>query len=239
MVYKALSIVIFLREKSCSNFAPNLSIPLEKVLKISFCYAQKSPSMIPPDDLIAYNSCQLVARDKCHGVRPFGMGEVMRHTTGRIIVDCIRQDLTSLGGNIQLCLGQKCVTEHAIDSLCHSFDDPENEAFPLFDAKHAFNALNRRTALKNLKILCPFLHFALQNSCSHPSYLYIGKLTILVQESTTQGEPLAMAMYGIAILPLITRPLLDKLTQLGPKYGYLVNLPKCQLKINPRGESQA
>ena len=73
-----------------------------------------------------------------------------------------------------------------------------------------------------------------------------------------------MAMYGIAILPLISRlhndsltqkwcaddgsvvgklkdirALFDKLTQLGPKYGYLVNPPKCQLIIKPGGERQA
>ena len=73
-----------------------------------------------------------------------------------------------------------------------------------------------------------------------------------------------MAMYGIAILPLISRfhndsltqkwyaddgsvvgklkdirALFDKLTQLAPKYGYLVNPPKCQLIIKPGGERQA
>ena len=73
-----------------------------------------------------------------------------------------------------------------------------------------------------------------------------------------------MAMYGIAIIPLITRfhndsltqkyyaddgivvgklkyirALFDKLTQLVPKYGYLVNLPKCQLIIKPGAERQA
>ena len=72
-----------------------------------------------------------------------------------------------------------------------------------------------------------------------------------------------MAMYGIAILPLITilhndsltkkwyaddgsvvrklkdfRAHFDKLTQLGPRYGYLVNPPKCQLIIKPGGERQ-
>ena len=35
------------------------------------------------------------------------------------------------------------------------------------------------------------------------------------------------------------RALFDKLTQLGPKCGYLVNPPKCQLKIKPGGERQA
>ena len=49
-----------------------------------------STSIIPPDDLIAYNRCRLVALDKCPGVRPIGIGEVMRRITGRIIVNCIR-----------------------------------------------------------------------------------------------------------------------------------------------------
>ena len=220
-------------------------------------------SIIPPDDLIAYNGCRLVALDKCPGVRPIGIGEVMRRITGHIIVDCISQDLTSLGGNMQLCLGQKCGIEHAIHSLRYSFDDPENEAILLIDAKNAFNVINKRTAFENVKALCPSLHVALQNSYSHPSHLYIGKLTILSQEGTTQGDPLAVAMYGIGILPLISRlhndsltqkwcaddgsvlgklkdirALFDKLTQLGPKYGYLVNPPKCQL-IKPGGERQA
>ena len=163
--------------------------------------------------MIAYNGCRLVALDKCPGVRPIGIGEVMRRITGRIIVDCIRQDLTSLGGNMQLCLGPKCGIEHAIHSLRHSFDDPENEAILLIDAKNAFNMLNRRTALENVKALCPSLHVALQNSYSHPSHLYIGKSTILSQEGTTQGDPLAMAMYGIAILPRISRLHNDSLIQ--------------------------
>ena len=131
-------------------------------------------------------------------------------------------------------------------------------------AKTAFNVLNRRTALENVKALCPSLHVALQNSYSHPSHLYIVKLTILSQEGTTQGDPLAMAMYWIAILTLISRlhndsliqkwyaddgsvvgklkdigALFDKITQLGPKYGYFVNPPKCQLIIKPGGERQA
>ena len=155
-----------------------------------------------------------MAVDKCPGVRPIGIGEVLRRITGRIIIDCVRQDLTSLGGNMQLCLGEKCGIEHAIHSLRHSFDDPENEAILLIDAKNAFNVLNKQTALENVKALCPSLHVALQNSYSHPSHLYIGKSTILSQEGTTQGDPLAMAMYGIAILPLLTRLHNDSLTQI-------------------------
>ena len=109
-------------------------------------------SIIPPDDLIADNGCRLVALDKCPGVGSIGIGEVMRCITGRIIVDCIRQDLTFLGGNMQLCLGQKCGIEHAIHSLRRKFFDSGNEAI-LIDAKIALNVLNRRIALQNAKAL--------------------------------------------------------------------------------------
>ena len=56
---------------------------------------------------------------------------------------------------MQLCLGQKFGIEHAIHSRRHSFDDPEKEAILLIDAQNAFNVLNRRTALENVKALCP------------------------------------------------------------------------------------
>ena len=73
--------------------------------------------------------------DKCPGVKSIGIVEVLRHINGRLIVDCIRQDLTSLGGNMQLCLGQNFGVIHAIHSLLHSFDDQENKAILLIDAK--------------------------------------------------------------------------------------------------------
>ena len=107
--------------------------------------------------MIAYNDCRLLALDKRPGVRPIGICEAIRRITGtgRITVECISQDLTSLGGNMQLCLGQKIGIERAIHSLRHSFDDPENEAVLLIDAKDAFNVLNRQAALENVKALCP------------------------------------------------------------------------------------
>ena len=38
-------------------------------------------SIKPPDDLIAYNDCRIVALDKCPGVRHIGIGELMRRIT--------------------------------------------------------------------------------------------------------------------------------------------------------------
>ena len=125
---------------------------------------------------------------------------------------CVKQDLMKLGGNIQLCLGQKCGIEHAIHSLRKAYDSPEVEGILLIDAQNAFNSLNRDLALKNVDILCPSLTHAIRNSYSTPSDLYINQNLIKSQEGTTQGDPLAMAMYGIAILPLIKRVMSNDVT---------------------------
>ena len=143
----------------------------------------------PSDDLIVYNGCRLVALDKCPDVRPIGIGEIMRSITERIIVDCIRQDLTSLCGNVQLCLCQKCGIEHAIKKLRHGFDDPENKANLLIDAKNAFNVLKRQKALENVKDFCPSLHVALQSSYSHPSHLYICQSTFCLKKVRHKANP--------------------------------------------------
>ena len=120
--------------------------------KLAAMFAKRlATSITPPDDSIAYNCCRIVALDKCSGVRPFGIGEIMRRSTERIIVNCLRQDLTSHGGNKQLCLGQICGIENVKLRLRHSFDDPQNEAILLIDAKNEFNVLKRRTAFMNVK----------------------------------------------------------------------------------------
>ena len=102
-----------------------------------------------PTSLQTYNACRLIPLDKCPVVRPMVVGEVLRRIIGRPIVSCIETDLKQLGGNQQLCMGQRCGIEHAIYSLRATFD--ENEAALLVDATNAFNLLNRKLALENKK----------------------------------------------------------------------------------------
>ena len=70
----------------------------------------------------------------------------------------------------------------------------------LIDAENAFNSLNREFALENVEIFCPALHHALANSYKHPSTLYVKNTVLTSTEGTTQGDPLAMATYGIGII---------------------------------------
>ena len=155
----------------------------------------------------------------------------------------------------QLCLGQKCGIEHAIHSLRETYQQPETEAILLIDASNAFNALNRKLAMRNIDRICPSLTSAVYNSYIYPSKLFVNGETLLSEEGTTQGDPIAMAMYGISIMPMIRKlnpsivqkwyaddgsmagtlpDLLDAfktLKTIGKAFGYFVYAPKCQLIV--------
>ena len=91
------------------------SIELCKAIaKLSYTIASKN---LPHENLTAYNSCRLIPLNKNSGVRPIGIGEVLRRIIGKTITQCIKSDLKNVGKSLQLFLGQKCAIEYAIHSL--------------------------------------------------------------------------------------------------------------------------
>ena len=101
---------------------------------------------IDSEALRPYNACSLIPLDKNAGVRPIGVGEVLRRIIGRSILRCVENDLKLLGKNKKLCLGQKCGIEHAIHSFRQQFETLEVQDIVLIDAKNAFNSMNRDLA---------------------------------------------------------------------------------------------
>ena len=87
--------------------------------------------------------------------------------------------------------------------MCQVYESPEIEAVILIDASNAFNSLNREAALRNIQQLCPPLSRIIINTYWEDPQLFIDGSTLYSKEGTTQGDPLAMAMYAIAITPLI------------------------------------
>ena len=129
------------------------------------------------------------------------------------------------------------------------------------DASNTFNNLNQAVALVNIYHSCPSIATILINTYRHDSALYIEGETILSREGTTQGDPLAMAMFALAMIPLIDRVKgdesqcwyaddasaggqrrdlrmwWDKVMRYGPEYGYLPNPGKTWLVV--KGEYAA
>ena len=216
--------------------------------RISTCH-------VNPSGLEAMLTCRLIALDKCPGVRPIGIGETSRRIISKAILSIIKDDIQEAVGALQLCAGQTSGCEAAISALQNLFDEDFSEACLFVDASNAFNNMNRQVAFHTIQRLCPSLSVAFTNTYCMPSNLVIGKHTILSQEGTTQGDPLSMAIYAIALRPLIDhlhglskqiwyaddasavdklqplRKWWDKLVEVGPRYGYFPNALKSVLLV--------
>ena len=114
--------------------------------------------------------------------------------------------VVSAAGPLQTCAGHAAGSEAAVHAMKEMFGDNECEAAILVDASNAFNCINRQAALHNISMLCPSFSLILQNTYGAPVHLFVvGEGEIPSTEGTTQGDPLAMAMYALAVVPLIRR----------------------------------
>ena len=85
------------------------------------------------------------------------------------------------------------------------FYEEANDGLLLVDATNAFNAMNRAALLHNFRYICPPMSIYIRNCYKHETRLFItGKRSIKSSEGTTQGNPLAMAAYGIGTTPLFS-----------------------------------
>ena len=142
-----------------------------------------------------------------NGIRPIGIGEVLRRIIGKYVNFILKADIQEACGTLQTCAGTKSGIEAAIHAMKNTFQEDWCRIIMLVDADNAFNRLNRNVALQNIKKICPSLYGYLDNSYRNPGRLYLSDGTfILSQEGATQGDNLAMQMYGLA-----TRGLIDSL----------------------------
>ena len=175
-------------------------------------FAKKiATEILDPVILEDYTACRLIPLNKAPGepemqIRPIGVGEVLRRIVGKTLVWALNDDIQEAGGPLQVSTGLKGGAEAAIHAMKDIFLKESTDAVILVDAENAFNKLNRKVALHNIRYLCPAFATILINTYRTPSRLFItGGGEIFSSEGTTQGDSLAMAFYGISVNPLLTR----------------------------------
>ena len=174
-----------------------------------------STKYIDPAGLMSYTACRLIPLNKCPGVRPIGIDEVLRRIIGKAIMRTIKQDLQAAVGSLQLCAGQDAGCEAAVHAMSSIFSEDNTKAMLFVDASNAFNSLNRQFTLLNSEAICPSLSSVLVNTYRSRSWLFVDGQCLLSKEWTTQGDPLAMAMYAIG-----TKPLINKLNGIAKQVWY-------------------
>ena len=222
------------------------------------CARRLATTFVDPASLEAYLACRLIPLDKNPGVRPIGIGEVLRRILGKAILSMIRDDIQEAAGSLQVCAGHESGIEAAVHAMTTVFDDDDTEALLMADASNAFNRLNREACLHNIQHLCPAMSAIVINTYRHPANLIVGGEVIRSREGTTQGDPIAMPLYALGVLPLLrsvategtvqawfaddssaggklvkVRAWWDALTTKGPLYGYHLNPSKSVLLVKP------
>jgi hypothetical protein len=217
---------------------------------------------------------RLVALDKCPGVRPIGIGECLRRLIGKVVAVKTKQQVVEAGGKDQLATSLPAAIEGAAHSMTELFREHGDEEHAdgygmlLVDASNAFNAVNRPAALWNARMIWTGAAYFLFNTYRSYNLLVIRSSTspgsgtiMLSREGVTQGDPMSMFFYGIAILPLIRRCKIEdpdsgqawyaddssgigRLTRLrkwfdllcedGPGFGYFPEADKSYLIVTPR-----
>ncbi len=158
-----------------------------------------------PTSLASFVACRLIPLDKCPGIWPIGVEEVIRRIVGKAISWVLKPDIQKAAGPLQVCTGLKGGAEAAIHSMKDLFSMEENDAVILVDATNAFNTLNRIIALHNIQFICLSFAKILINTYRAPARLFIsGGAELQSEEGTTHGDNLAMVFYALGTNLLLT-----------------------------------
>ena len=80
-----------------------------------------------PSLLEAYTSCRLIPLDKNPGIRPIGVGEVLRRIIGQTTTLLLKEEVKSAAGPLQVCAGHSAGAEAAIHTMSQVFDEEETD----------------------------------------------------------------------------------------------------------------
>ena len=189
----------------CSKSFKSSSVELcEAVAQLA---KKLATNLVDPSTLSEYTACRLIPLDKNPGVRPIGIGEVLRRVIGKAITTLLKPEILSTTAPLQACAGLQGGVEASIHALRSIFEDTDSHGILLVDADNAYNALNRSMALQNIRVSCPEFAVYLINTYRQPAKLFIpetGGTYILSREGTTQGDNCASGLYACSCMPLMT-----------------------------------
>ena len=255
--------------KNYGTTGKDLRTALAKMTQ-NLCTRQIPVTERPSNSLEAYTANRLIPLLKAPtGIRPIGIGEVLRRIIGKAVINEIKPEIMESAGSLQLCAGQRAGCEAAAHAMGEIFEEEDTDAVLFIDASNAFNTLNRTALLHNIHYLCPPMATYINNCYQKPSRLFIaGGKELMSSEGTTQGDPSAMPSYGIGILPYLAmirpdqetgflkqlaytddigggaklttlRVWWDKIERYGPSFGYFPKASKSWLVVKEEKHDEA
>ena len=126
-----------------------------------------------PSLLEGYTSCRLIPLDKNPGIRPIGVGEVLRRIVGKNVSGFLKEEIKETAGPFQVCAGHSADSETVIHAMSQVFVEEGTDGILPIDAGNAFNQMNRSVTLHYIRITCKEMSLYIINTYRSPSRLFI------------------------------------------------------------------
>lgn len=168
-------------------------------------------SYVHPLPVAPLLACRLIALNKNPGTRPIGIGDTAHRIITKAVLFIAASDIQNAAGCLQLCDGQMFGIEAAVHATRSAFQPDDVEAVSLLLVYVHQSPGCSTEHLSPLSYHCYHSHrfttiaTILINTYRSNIDLSIDREVIPSQEGMTQGDPLAMAMYGLATIPLIRK----------------------------------
>ena len=128
-----------------------------------------------------------------------GVGEILRWIREIAINWILKSDIQEPPGPFHTATGLKAGAEAAVHLMRLIFEYSSTKGVILVDANNAFNSINRKVALHNIQVACPFFSKILINTYRSPLRLIIlGGVETQSTEGNTKGDNLAIYFYALA-----------------------------------------
>ena len=115
-----------------------------------------------PSLLEDYNSCRLTPLDKNPGIRPTGVGEVLRRIDGKTTAGFLKEEIKGTEGPLQVCAGYSAGSGAAIHAMSQVFVEEGTDGILLI------NQMKRSVALHKIHITCKEMSLYIINTYRSP-----------------------------------------------------------------------
>ena len=154
-------------------------------------------------------SYRLIILDKCPGIRPIGIEDIMRQLVCSILLIIADKETTRAYKKYQLCSGIEGEMYHVQSMWNAHVYDKEAGGILMIDVRYVFNEGNQKMMVSEVRYFWPSgVHFFF-NMYIHNVILVIRDEKrnhfLEIKEGVAQGRPLAMVSYGLLELPLMQK----------------------------------
>jgi hypothetical protein len=203
---------------------------------------------------VLYGASLVALKKKDGGIRPIASGVTYRRIAAKVACATINTEVGASLRPQQMGFGTPCGAEALVHATTGFLFIDQPGLLLKLDFRNAFNTVNRSRVLECARDRTPHLFPAILQAYGSPSLLFFGDHQIDSEEGLQQGDPLAPALFCLAIDKLVKSlqsPLnawflddgglggpgnlvhsdLQKVIAASEELGLILNGEKCELRV--------